>query len=74
MDKKFISEDAVAGIHTDTNAFTVPDDAKQIAMALYPVVSQIPTTLILADFEVDVIPTFTVPSISVSPDPNTKKA
>lgn len=33
-------------------------------MILYPAVSQIPTTLILADFEVDVTPPFTIPTIS----------
>lgn len=64
VSKKFISEDAVSGIHEDSNSFTVPEDAKQVALILYPVVSQIPTTLILADFEVDVTPAFTVPTIS----------
>lgn len=64
VDKKFISEDAVSGIHTDSNAFTVPDDAKQIALIIYPAVSQIPTTMILADFEADVTPEFSVPTIS----------
>lgn len=64
VSKKFISEDVVSGIHEDTNAFTVPDDAEQIAVILYPAVSQIPTTLILADFEVDVTPAFTFPAIA----------
>ena len=59
VSNKFISEDAVSGIHTDRNAFTVPDDAKQIAVIIYPATSQIPTTLTLADFEVDVSPAFT---------------
>lgn len=56
---KFIPEDVVAGDHTDTNAFTVPDDAKQIAMIIYPIKSSIPTTMKLKDFEVDVSPAFT---------------
>lgn len=59
VSNKFIAEDAVSGIHTDTNAFTVPDDARQIAVIIYPATSQIPTTLTLADFEVDVSPAFT---------------
>lgn len=63
---KFISEDTVSGIHEDTNAFTVPADAKQFAMIIYPAASQTPTTLTLADFEVDVSPAFTKPIISTT--------
>lgn len=59
IQNKFISEDIVAGVHTDNNAFTVPDDAKQVAIIIYPNVSQIPTTLVLNDFELDVNPAFT---------------
>lgn len=64
VDKKFIGEDPVSDEHVDTNAFTVPDGATQVAVILYPTVSQIPTTLILSDFEVDVKPAFTVPTIA----------
>lgn len=64
VSKKFISEDVVSGIHEDSNSFTVPEDAKQVALILYPAVSQIPTTLILADFEADVTPAFTIPTLS----------
>lgn len=59
IQNKFISEDAVSGVHTDRNAFTIPDQSKQVAVILYPHVSQIPITLILNDFELDVTPQFT---------------
>lgn len=64
VQNKFITEDAVLGVHTDTNAFTVPDQANQVAVMIYPHVSQIPTTLILNDFELDVAPQFTKSYIS----------
>lgn len=57
--EKFISEDVVSGIHEDSNAFTVPDDAKQFAVVIYPNASSIPTVMQLADFEVDILPVFT---------------
>lgn len=66
VSKKFISEDAVVGDHVDTNAFTVPDDAVQIAVIIYPIVSQAPTTMILKDFELDVSPQFQRTFISSS--------
>lgn len=59
VQNKFISEDAVSGVHTDTNAFTVLPDSQQVAVIIYPAVSQIPTALILNDFELDVRPAFT---------------
>ena len=59
VQNKFIPEDVVSGVHTDTNAFTVPEDAKQVAMMIYPHDSAVPTTLILDDFELDVSPAFT---------------
>lgn len=59
VSQKFISEDVVSGDHTDTNAFTVPNDAKQIAMIIYPNDTEIPTVLKLKDFEVDISPSFT---------------
>lgn len=58
VSRKFISEDTVSGEHIDTNAFTVPDDAKQVAMIIFPVDSQTPTTMTLKDFEVDVAKQF----------------
>lgn len=70
VSKKFISEDVVSGIHEDSNSFTVPEDSMQVAIILYPVVSQIPTTLILADIEVDVTPAFTVPTLSSTFQPS----
>ena len=59
VQNKFIPEDVVSGVHTDTNAFTVPADAKQVAFMIYPHESQTPTTLKLNDFELDVVPAFT---------------
>lgn len=58
VSKKFITEDAVSGDHVDTNAFTVPADAEQVAIIIYPIVSQTPVTMILKDFEVDVATSF----------------
>lgn len=58
VSKKFITEDAVSGDHIDTNAFTVPADAEQVAIIIYPIVSQIPVTMTLKDFEVDVATSF----------------
>lgn len=57
-DKFFITEDVVSGIHTQTHTFTIPADAKEFAIIMYPVSSQIPTTLKLMDLEGDVIPAF----------------
>lgn len=59
VQNKFIPEDVVSGVHTDTNAFTVPADAKQVAMMIYPHDSAIPTVLQLNDFEIDIRPAFT---------------
>ena len=58
VSKKFISEDAVNGIHLDTNAFTVPQNADQVAIVLYPISSQIPTTLKLVNMRANVNPVF----------------
>ena len=58
VSKKFISEDVVSGIHTDTNAFTVPQNADQVAIVLYPIVSQIPTTLKLVNMRANINPVF----------------
>ncbi|MGL5525649.1 MAG: hypothetical protein ACRDCY_18030 [Aeromonas veronii] len=55
----FISEDAVKGDHTETKAFTVPTDANNYAVIIYPVEAQQPCTLKLKQFEVDVVNAFT---------------
>lgn len=57
--EKFIPENISGNVSVDTNAFTVPFDAKQCAMILYPVSSVSPQELILGDFEIDVTPAFT---------------
>ncbi len=57
--KQFISEN-VGGVEgTYKNAFTVPADAKQFAIVLYPEDSQEPTNMHLGDFEADVLNPFT---------------
>lgn len=58
VDSLFISEDAVSGIHTAIKKFNLPSDGKELAIVLYPVSSQIPTTLKLNDFEGDIVPGF----------------
>ena len=50
-DKLFISEDAVSGIHEATKTFVVSTDAKEFAVIIFPNASQIPTTMVLNDFE-----------------------
>jgi hypothetical protein len=57
-DKLFISEDAVSGIHEATKTFVVPTDAKEFAVIIFPNASQIPTTMVLNDFEGDITPWF----------------
>lgn len=54
----FITEDYVDGEHTKTGDLTIPVDGKEFAIVLYPVVSQIPTSVTLSDFEGDIFPTF----------------
>lgn len=58
VDTMFISEDVVSGEHVEKKTFNTPDDAsiKELAVVLYPTNSQIPTTLKLKDFEVDLKP------------------
>lgn len=53
-DSMFISEDVVAGEHTCSKEFTVPTDADNYAIVIYPVAAQSPMTLKLKQFEVDV--------------------
>lgn len=57
-DKLFISEDAVSGIHEATKTFVVSTDAKEFAVIIFPNASQIPTTMVLNDFEGDITPWF----------------
>lgn len=54
VDKLFISEDAVSGDHTVTKDFTVPADANNYAVVIYPVEASSPMTLELKEFELDV--------------------
>lgn len=54
VDSLFISEDVVSGDHSVTKDFTVPADANQYAVAIYPVEAQSPLDLKLKHFNVDV--------------------
>lgn len=54
VDTLFISEDAVAGDHTASKDFTIPVDANNYAVIIYPAVAQTPLTLKLKQFDVDV--------------------
>lgn len=54
VDTLFISEDIVIGDHTDTKTFTVPADANNYAVIIYPVEEQQPLTLKLKQLKVDV--------------------
>lgn len=51
-------KDAVSGIHEATKTFVVPTDAKEFAVIIFPNASQIPTTMVLNDFEGDITPWF----------------
>lgn len=54
----FISENAVLGDHDVSNAFTVPDDANNYAIIMYPAEAQSPLTLKLKKFNIDVATPF----------------
>lgn len=58
-DSAFISEDVVSGLHAETGDFTVPDDANNYAVVIYPRVPQQPMHLKLKKFNVDVKTPFT---------------
>lgn len=58
IDTMFISEDVVSGEHKQSKTFTLPTNAKGLAISLYPNNSQSPTTLKLKDFESDITPWF----------------
>lgn len=50
----FIPEDVVSGDHVFKNVFTVPSDANNYAVVIFPISSQQPLTLKLKQFDVDV--------------------
>lgn len=54
VDELFISEDVVSGDHTETKTFTVPTDANNYAVIIYPNTAQQPMILKLKEFELDV--------------------
>lgn len=56
---KNISIDAVSGEYIDTNAFTVPQDAKQVVVVLYPTNPTEDFGMFLKNMQIDVIPSFT---------------
>lgn len=55
----FISEVVVVGDHTVDKTFTIPTDANNYGLFIYPVSAQIPITLKLKAFTVDVVTPFT---------------
>lgn len=57
-DVKFISEDISSGTHAVTKTFTVPKDANNYAVILAPVEAEIPMTLKISKFELDVVKPF----------------
>lgn len=58
-DDFFISEDVVVGDHTVSHTFTVPADANNYALIIYPESAQSPLTLKLKEFSAGVTPAFT---------------
>lgn len=58
VDDLFISEDIVVGDHMATKTFTVPSDANNYAIIIYPAIAQQPLTLKLKQFQVDVVTPF----------------
>ncbi|MGL4466108.1 MAG: hypothetical protein ACRCUK_01275, partial [Plesiomonas shigelloides] len=55
----FISEDAIQDDHVATKRFTVPVDANNYAIMIYPTNAQQPLTLLLKDLRLDVTDPFT---------------
>ncbi|MGL5284319.1 MAG: hypothetical protein ACRC8W_21655 [Plesiomonas shigelloides] len=55
----FISEDAIQDDHIATKRFTVPVDANNYAIMIYPTNAQQPLTLLLKDLRLDVTDPFT---------------
>lgn len=58
-DTMFIPEDSVSGDHSQKKTFTVPSDANNYAIVIYPVEEQRPVKLKLKELKVDVNPAFT---------------
>lgn len=58
VDEKFISENISAGDHSEVKTFTVPSDANNYAVIIYPVAAQTPVTLRLKQFRLDVVNPF----------------
>lgn len=57
-DEMFISEDIVSGDHTQDKTFTIPSDANNYAFMIYPTSGQLPLTLMLKQFQADVVVPF----------------
>lgn len=57
-DVKFISEDVTSGTHAVTKTFTVPQDANNYAVIIAPVEAEIPMTLKVSKFDLDVVNPF----------------
>jgi len=55
----FISEDVVSGDHTVAHTFSVPTDANNYALIIYPEGAQLPIALKLKEFKADVNPAIT---------------
>lgn len=53
VDKIFISEDVLSGDHTETKDITVPDDANNLGLFIYPSAAQQPQTLKLKELKLD---------------------
>lgn len=58
VDTLFISEDVVSGDHTVDKTFTIPSDANNYALILYPTTAQKPIALKLKEFKSDVVTPF----------------
>lgn len=58
VDTLFISEDVVSGDHDVTKTFTVPADANNYAILIYPAQAQSPMHLQLKHFKLDVVVPF----------------
>ena len=59
VDEQFIAENPTGGEHAEVKEFTVPADANNIAMIIYPAVAETPSNLILTDFNTSVSTPFT---------------
>lgn len=59
IDTAFISEDPVNGIHEERKLFNVNNNDKQAAIMILPHSKQSPSELVLADFEIDIVQSFT---------------